>query len=123
MASNEILFSIVIPTYNRANLIKRCIESVINQTYQNWEAIIVDNYSEDNTEEIVSSFNDERIRFYKNHNYGVISVSRNFALDNSNGHWICFLDSDDSLGHPISWNKFLPYLNHFDIDISWLVSI
>lgn len=65
MASNEILFSIVIPTYNRANLIKRCIESVINQTYQNWEAIIVDNYSEDNTEEIVSSFNDERIRFYK----------------------------------------------------------
>ena len=54
MASDEILFSIVIPTYNRANLIKRCIESVINQTYQNWEAIIVDNYSEDNTEEIIS---------------------------------------------------------------------
>ena len=114
MASNEILFSIVIPTYNRANLIKRCIESVINQTYQNWEAIIVDNYSEDNTEEIVSSFNDERIRFYKNHNYGVISVSRNFALDNSNGHWICFLDSDDSWASD-KLEQILPYLNHFDI--------
>ena len=89
MASNEILFSIVIPTYNRANLIKRCIESVINQTYQNWEAIIVDNYSEDNTEEIVSSFNDERIRFYKNHNYGVIAFLIQMIV-----------------GHPISWNKF-----------------
>lgn len=114
MASDEILFSIVIPTYNRANLIKRCIESVINQTYQNWEAIIVDNYSEDNTEEIISSFHDERIRFYKNHNYGVISVSRNFALDKSNGHWICFLDSDDSWTSD-KLERLLPYLNDFDI--------
>lgn len=114
MASDEILFSIVIPTYNRANLIKRCIESVINQTYQNWEAIIVDNYSEDNTEEIISSFHDERIRFYKNHNYGVISVSRNFALDKSNGDWICFLDSDDSWTSD-KLERLLPYLNDFDI--------
>ena len=64
---NKPYFSIVIPTYNRGNLIGRCIDSIISQTYTNWEAIIVDNYSEDNTEEIVMSYNDERIRFIKNH--------------------------------------------------------
>ncbi|WP_297678211.1 glycosyltransferase family 2 protein [uncultured Bacteroides sp.] len=114
MISNEILFSVVIPTYNRANLIKRCIESVVRQTYQNWEALIVDNYSDDNTAEIISSFHDERIRYYKNHNYGVISVSRNFALEKSNGDWICFLDSDDYWASN-KLERLLPYLNDFDI--------
>lgn len=89
-------FSIIIPTYNRANTIKRCLDSVINQTYKNWEAIIVDNFSEDGTEEIVCSICDSRIHYYKNHNYGIIAVSRNFALDRAKGDWICFLDSDDS---------------------------
>ena len=74
---NKPFFSIVIPTYNRATLIRRCLDSVIVQTYTNWEAIIVDNFSEDNTEEIVLSYKDDRIKFIKNHNYGVISVSRN----------------------------------------------
>lgn len=92
---NRPLFSIVIPTYNRAALIGRCLESVIAQTYSNWEAIIVDNFSEDNTEEIVLSYKDDRIKFVKNHNYGIISVSRNKAISLANGDWICFLDSDD----------------------------
>lgn len=89
------LFSIVIPTYNRAELLKRCLGSVVAQTYQDWEAIIVDNYSEDNTEEVVKSFNEPRFRYIKNHNYGVIAVSRNKALDLAKGNWVCFLDSDD----------------------------
>ena len=93
---NNPLFSIVIPTYNRGNLIGRCIDSIIAQTYTNWEAIIVDNYSDDNTEEVVLSYKDDRIRFIKNHNYGVIAVSRNKALDMAKGDWICFLDSDDA---------------------------
>lgn len=111
---NNILFSIVIPTYNRANLIGRCLQSVVNQTYINWEALVVDNYSEDNTADVVASFNDDRIRFFKNHNYGVISVSRNFALDRAKGEWICFLDSDDSWS-PYKLEKLLPYLNNYDI--------
>ena len=61
-------FSIVIPTYNRGDLIGRCLDSIISQTYTNWEAIIVDNFSEDNTEQVVLSYQDDRIRFIKNHN-------------------------------------------------------
>ena len=91
----NVLFSIVIPTYNRAELLRRCLNSVEAQTYKNWEAIVVDNYSEDNTEEVVQSFNDSRIIYVKNHNYGVIAVSRNKAIDMANGDWIAFLDSDD----------------------------
>ena len=111
---NSILFSIIIPTYNRAELLKRCLESVEAQTYQNWEAIVVDNYSEDNTEEIVKSFNDPRIVFIKNHNYGVISVSRNKALDIAKGDWVAFLDSDDCW-YPNKLEYVLPYLNEYDL--------
>ena len=108
------LFSIIIPTYNRANEISRCLSSVVNQTYRHWEAIVVDNFSDDNTEEIVNNFKDERIRYYKNHNYGIISVSRNYALDRANGDWICFLDSDDSW-KPNKLECLLPYIDKFDL--------
>ncbi len=57
--------SVIIPTYNRANLVSRAIKSVLNQTYQDFEIIVVDDCSEDNTEEIVKSFNDSRIRYIK----------------------------------------------------------
>ena len=108
------LFSIIIPTYNRGNEIGRCLSSVINQTYYNWEAIVVDNYSSDNTEEIVKNLNDNRIRYYENHNYGIIAVSRNFGIERANGDWICFLDSDDSW----LYNKLenlLPYVCTHDL--------
>lgn len=108
------LFSIIIPTYNRANEISRCLSSVVNQTYRHWEAIVVDNFSDDNTEEIVNNFKDERIRYYKNHNYGIISVSRNYALDRAKGDWICFLDSDDSW-KPNKLECLLPYLDSYDL--------
>lgn len=111
---NKPYFSIVIPTYNRGNLIGRCIDSIRSQNYTNWEAIIVDNYSEDNTEEIVMSYNDERIRFIKNHNYGVIAVSRNKALDMAKGDWICFLDSDDAW-LPSKLEKMCEYTDKYDL--------
>ncbi len=111
---DTLFFSIVIPTYNREKEIGRCIKSVINQSYQYWEAIIIDNYSDDNTEEIVNSFHDKRIRYFKNHNYGVIAVSRNFGLDRAKGDWICFLDSDDSW-LPNKLEKMLPYLGDYDL--------
>lgn len=111
---NNPLFSIVIPTYNRGNLIGRCIDSIIAQTYTNWEAIIVDNYSDDNTEEVVLSYKDDRIRFIKNHNYGVIAVSRNKALDMAKGDWICFLDSDDAW-FPNKLQEIKNYLKDYDL--------
>lgn len=111
---NNILFSIIIPTYNRADLLKRCLSSIEDQTYQNWEAIVVDNYSEDNTEVVVKSFNDDRIIYIKNHNYGIIAVSRNKALDVAKGDWVAFLDSDDCW-LPNKLESVLPYTNDYDL--------
>lgn len=112
--TNTIKFSIVIPTYNRAVLLNQCLKSIIAQTYNNWEAIIVDNFSVDNTEQIVNSFNDSRIKFVKNHNHGIISVSRNKAIEMSIGNWICFLDSDDSW-LPNKLAELHKYVNKYDL--------
>ena len=87
--------SIITPTYNQAELLKKCIFSVKNQSFTSWELIIVDNYSEDETESVVNSFCDSRIKYFKNKNYGVIANSRNFAIQRASGDWLAFLDSDD----------------------------
>lgn len=87
--------SVVIPTYNHAHFLKFSLASVINQSYQNWEAIVIDNHSTDDTEKVVSSFKDSRIRLKKIHNHGVIASSRNLGIKESKGEWISFLDSDD----------------------------
>ena len=91
----QIKFSVIIPSYNRATLIKRAINSVLFQTYTNWELIIIDNESTDNTEEIINKYHDKRIAFLKISNKGVIAKSRNLGLKNATGDWIAFLDSDD----------------------------
>lgn len=91
---DKILFSIIIPTYNRAQLITKAIQSVIDQTYPVWELIIVDDGSTDNTEEIVESFKDRRINYFKKV-HEERSVARNFGIEKSNGLYLCFLDDDD----------------------------
>ncbi len=89
------LISVVIPTYNHADFLKVAITSVIEQTYQNFEIIIVDNHSNDHTNEVVDSFNDNRIHLHKINNKGVIAASRNQGVDHTKGEWIAYLDSDD----------------------------
>lgn len=88
--------SVVIPTYNHAQFIRAAIQSVLDQTLADWEAIIVNNYSEDNTVEIVASFNDSRIRLVNFHNYGIIAASRNHGIALAQGEYVAFLDSDDT---------------------------
>ncbi|WP_419177008.1 glycosyltransferase family 2 protein [Desulfosediminicola sp.] len=87
--------SVVIPTYNHAEYLHRALLSVFNQTYVNWEVIVVDNHSTDKTEEVISSFNDPRLLYLKIHNNGVIAASRNAAIQIAKGEWVAFLDSDD----------------------------
>lgn len=87
--------SIIIPTYNRALLLQKAIQSVLDQTFQDFEIIVVDNYSEDNTIEDVKSFKDERIKIINIRNNGIIAKSRNRGLKESRGDYIAFLDSDD----------------------------
>ncbi|MDB4794887.1 glycosyltransferase [bacterium] len=89
------LVSIIIPSYNHAHFIKKALDSVLLQTYPYWEALVVDNQSKDNTDDVVGSFLDKRIKLFKIQNYGVIASSRNHGLKQANGEWIAFLDSDD----------------------------
>ncbi len=89
------LVSVVMPTYNYAQFIGDAIRSVLDQTYENLELIIIDNYSEDNTENIIASFSDSRIKYKKFRNNGIIAASRNVGIHESHGKYIAFLDSDD----------------------------
>jgi teichuronic acid biosynthesis glycosyltransferase TuaG len=93
-----LLISIIMPSFNCALTIGEAIESIINQTYPNWELIISDDSSTDNTANVVKSYleKDERIQFLSNPvNLGV-SAMRNIALEASKGAYICFLDADDA---------------------------
>lgn len=89
------LVSVVIPTYNHAHFLGRALQSVLDQTYPSWEAIVIDNHSQDNTDQVIQSFNDSRIATLKIHNNGVIAASRNAGIRAAKGEWIAFLDSDD----------------------------
>lgn len=89
-------FSIILPTYNRANLISKAIRSVVYQTYQNWELIVVDDGSTDNTKKVVEEFvrADNRIIYLSQKNKER-SAARNNGIKSAVGEFICFLDSDD----------------------------
>ena len=89
-------FSIIVPTYNREKYIIKCIDSVLDQTYDNFEVIIIDDGSTDNTENLVKKYQDKRIKYFKNENHG-IGYSRNFGINKAKGDYIFFLDSDDYL--------------------------
>jgi glycosyltransferase involved in cell wall biosynthesis len=91
------LVSIIIPTFNRAGIISKAIKSVLNQTYKNWELIIIDDGSVDNTKEVVKSYSSKyknKIKYYYKKNGGVCSA-RNFGIQKANGEYISLLDSDD----------------------------
>ena len=99
---NNPKFSIIIPTYNRANFIVKTINSVLDQTYTNFELIIVDDGSTDNTKEIVLAIKDDRLKYLKKQNEER-AAARNYGINKAKGEYITFLDSDD-----------LFYENHLD---------
>jgi len=88
--------SVIIPTYNRAYLFGKAIKSVLNQTYKDFEIIVIDDGSTDNTEEITRGFKDKRVKYIKKYkkNRG-ISVARNIGIKMARGKYIALLDSDD----------------------------
>lgn len=92
---NNPLVSIIIPTYNRASLISETLHSVVNQTYKNWELIIIDDGSEDNTKNVIETFRDPRIITLRIPHSGIFGKVRNEGLKISRGEFIAFLDSDD----------------------------
>ncbi len=87
-------FSIIIPTYNRAAFLPKAIESVLSQTFTDWELIIVDDGSTDNTKDVVSQYSDSRITYIYQKN-AERSAARNNGITHSVGEYVLFLDSDD----------------------------
>lgn len=94
--TSNTFFSIIIPTYNRASFILKTIHSVLNQTFQNFEIIVVDDGSTDNTEDIIRDISSEKIRYFKIKN-SERGYARNYGMMNSKGDYVTFLDSDDLL--------------------------
>ncbi|WP_105258047.1 glycosyltransferase family 2 protein [Pseudoalteromonas sp. T1lg88] len=89
------LVSIIMPCYNAEKTIERAINSVIQQTYSNWELIIVNDCSSDNSANIVKKFDDPRVHFFNNKSNSGAGVSRNKAIEKASGRFIAFLDADD----------------------------
>lgn len=89
------LISVIIPTYNRGYIISKAIDSILNQTYNNLELIIVDDCSDDDTKKIVKSYNDSRIKYYKLKKRSGACKARNFGVSKAKGLYVCFNDSDD----------------------------
>jgi glycosyltransferase involved in cell wall biosynthesis len=112
--------SIITPCYNSAQFISRTIESVVAQTYQNWEMLIVDDCSTDESCKIVLEYSqkDARIKLYKmERNYGA-AVCRNVAIEFSQGQYLAFLDSDD-IWYPEKLEKQLWFMQENDCDFSF----
>ena len=93
--ATEPLVSVIIPTYNQARFLGECLASLLAQTHARWEAIIINNFSTDDTLAVVGRYADERIRLINFKNNGIIAASRNQGLRAARGEYIAFLDSDD----------------------------
>jgi glycosyltransferase involved in cell wall biosynthesis len=116
-------FSIIIPTFNRAHFIQNAIITVLNQSFEDFELIVVDDGSTDVTREVINSFNDSRIKYFYQENKER-SAARNNGISKSSGQYICFLDSDDGyymdhlkiLFNEITYQNFPQALFHTSIE-------
>lgn len=112
------LVSVIIPAYNRADIVGETIESVLAQTYPKFEVIIIDDGSTDNTREVVRRYSDPRIRYFYKANSG-LSAARNSGLDSARGEFIAFLDSDD-IWHPWKLAAQLEIFSRYpDVGLVW----
>ncbi len=111
--SNPPVVSVIIPTFNHSHFLRDALSSLLAQTYTKWEAIIINNFSEDDTVEVVKSFSDPRILLENFHNNGIIAASRNRGIAQARGKYVAFLDSDDT------WceDKLEKCMHYFDKDI------
>ena len=105
----EGLVSIIMPSWNTGRFIAESIDSVLKQTYTNWELLIVDDCSTDNTDEIITSYKDNRIKYFKNEHNSGAALTRNKAMREAQGEWIAFLDSDD-LWNPEKLEKQINFM-------------
>ena len=103
-------FSIIIPTYNRADILPLAVNSLLQQGHKSFEVIVVDDGSTDNTEEVVAHIKDERVKYFKKENEER-SIARNYGIEKAQGKYVGFLDADDYV---------LP--NHLEVAYQYLLS-
>lgn len=115
---NNIQVSVVIPTYNRKSKLPACLKSVLEQSYENLEVIVVDDASTDGTEALFAEISDPRVHYYRyNENHGAC-YARNYGAERSTGEILCFQDSDD-IWHKDKIEKQLAYLLKTGVDMSF----
>ena len=112
------LVSIIMPAYNSGAYMVEAIRSIQAQTYQQWELLLVDDCSTDNTEETVQAINDSRVHYIKNRNRIGTAACRNLALRRARGRWIAFLDSDD-LWEPLKLERQLAFMQEHGYSFSY----
>jgi len=109
-------FSIIIPTFNRADKLKKAIDSVLSQTFSDFEILVMDDGSTDHTGELINTYNDSRIHYSWGENFGGPAKPRNLGINRAKGEWVCFLDADD-------WwksNKLQVCLSHLHAKVDFL---
>ena len=116
--SKRPLVSVIVPAYNVEKYLAPCLDSVLNQTFSDFEIIIIDDGSTDRTPEVISKYSiDPRIRFLTQQNSG-ISVARNQGLKMSRGQYLCYIDSDDLIAKDYLEKLITPLLQNPEIDIT-----
>lgn len=117
---DQILISIITPTYNHEKYIEKCIKSVLAQSYPNWEQIIIDDGSTDNTKNLISNFKDSRIKYIRQDNKGIWRLKEiyNTALKHSKGKIIAILEGDD-FWPPYKLENQIKSFNNQDVVLSW----
>lgn len=113
MAIDSFRVSIIMPVYNAGQFVAEAIDSVLAQTHSNWELLIVNDGSTDSSEQVILTYNDERIQYHKQENKGV-SAARNIGLKSMKGDFFCFLDADDLL----SKNSISTRLTAFEEEVN-----
>jgi teichuronic acid biosynthesis glycosyltransferase TuaG len=115
---DKVLVSIITPVYNSEKYIGETIKSVLSQTHINWEMLIADDCSLDNTSEVIKEFNDSRIKYFKLDENAGAAVARNRALEKAQGKYIAFLDADD-MWKPNKLEKQLKFMSKNNIGFSF----
>lgn len=112
------IVSIITPSYNSSQYIRRTIDSIRSQTYQNWELIIIDDCSTDSSREVIQYYvdQDSRIKLICLEENSGAAVARNTGIEHAQGQFIAFLDSDD-YWHPEKLEKQLKYFEQYDVDV------
>ena len=107
--------SIIIPTYNSGKTLRSCLDSIITQTYQDWEVLLMDAVSKDNTLTIAKDYGDARISVFSEPDKGIYDAM-NKGIDKATGDWLYFLGSDDSLFETTTLEKVVSYMQ-LDVDV------